>query len=78
MPADARTRAHARAIFEAALGQPAPPRSGTVAVATWLDAAILAAHAAAAEARAATPQEAPAIEGALDLLRGISAIVRSR
>jgi hypothetical protein len=76
MPADDRERA--RAIFEAALGQPAPAPSGVVAVATWLNAAILAAHAAAAEARAATPQEAPAIEGALDLLRGISAIVRSR
>ena len=78
MPADARAVAHARAIFQAALGERQPPRTGTVAVATWLDAAILATHAAAAEAQAATPKDAPAIEGALDLLRQIAAIVRSR
>jgi hypothetical protein len=78
MPADARALAHARAVFERALDTATPPRPGTVAMLTWLAAAIHAAQAAAAEARTASPLDAHAIDGAVDLLRAISTVAGSR
>jgi hypothetical protein len=86
MPADARACAQARSVFERALGSlagatggyPVTPRPGLVALCTWLDAAIISAERAAAEARTASPQDQHAIGGALDLLRSIGVVVRSR